>query len=78
MTPSSFPPVLARCKSALPHASPKTTLRAAGFYAAIALPLLYLPVLVSGLDTAELATLGALLAVNATALLLGHGYDADH
>ena len=49
-------------------------LRVVGFWAAIALPFLYLPLLVGGLTGQELLAFGSLLAVNALALVLGHGY----
>lgn len=49
-------------------------LRFVGFWAAIALPFLYLPLLVGGLSGQEVLVFGALLATNALALVLGHSH----
>ena len=49
-------------------------LRFVGFWAAVALPFLYLPLLVSGLDGQETLVFGLLLALNALALVVGHGH----
>jgi hypothetical protein len=49
-------------------------LRFVGFWAAVALPFLYLPLLVGGLGGQELLAFGILLAANALALVLGHGH----
>jgi hypothetical protein len=49
-------------------------LRFVGFWAAIALPFLYLPLLLGGLTGGELLVFGALLATNALALVLGHSH----
>lgn len=51
-------------------------LRTAGFWAAVSLPMVHVPLLLSGLDsTAEAAVFAVLLAANLLALLLGHGHD---
>ncbi|WP_152042073.1 hypothetical protein [Salinigranum salinum] len=49
-------------------------LRFVGFWAAVALPFLYLPLLISGLDGQETLVFGLLLALNAVALVIGHGH----
>ncbi|AHZ23511.1 hypothetical protein E6P09_14525 [Haloferax mediterranei ATCC 33500] len=45
-----------------------------GFWVAVALPFLYLPLLVGGLSGSELTAFVALVAVNALALVVGHNY----
>jgi len=47
-------------------------LRFVGFWAAIALPFLYLPLLYGGLQGQQLLVFCGLLLVNAVALVLGH------
>ena len=54
-----------------------TPLRAVGFYAAIALPFVYLPLLADGIGTSDAPLVGALLAANALALVVGHGYGSE-
>lgn len=49
-------------------------LRFVAFWAAIALPFLYLPLFFSGLDGQETLVFGLLLAANAVALVVGHGH----
>lgn len=50
-----------------------TAIRAACFWVAIALPFLYVPLLIAGVETrAEGLALVALLALNALSLLVGH------
>jgi hypothetical protein len=49
-------------------------LRFVAFWAAVALPFLYLPLLVRGLDGQETLVFGLLLALNALALVAGHGH----
>lgn len=45
------------------------------FWAAIALPFLHMPLLVTGLDTTRMtAAFIVLVAVNVIALVIGHGY----
>ena len=53
---------------------PALAVRAAGFYAAIGLPLVYLPMIAGGVPLDDVPTLAALLVANAVALVLGHGY----
>jgi len=55
-----------------------TPVRGLAFWTAVALPFLYLPLLVSGLGSqpVRLAFL-AMVAINAVALWLGHGYTDD-
>jgi len=51
-------------------------LRTVGFWTAVALPALHVPLLLSGLDTAgEVVAFAALVALNALALWAGHGHD---
>ncbi|MFC4359952.1 hypothetical protein ACFO0N_18550 [Halobium salinum] len=52
-------------------------LRFVGFWAAIAFPFLYVPLLMGGLEGNEATVFLALLVVNALALLVGHGYNRD-
>ncbi|WP_435154731.1 hypothetical protein [Haladaptatus sp. DFWS20] len=55
-----------------------TPIRFLGFWAAITLPFLYVPLFVTGLDTpGEFQTFFILLALNLTALLLGHRHRGD-
>ncbi|WP_380678032.1 hypothetical protein [Salinigranum sp. GCM10025319] len=49
-------------------------LRFVGFWAAVALPFLYLPLLLGGLEGGETFVFGLLLALNALALVVGHGH----
>lgn len=49
-----------------------------GFWSAIALPALYLPLLVTGLEsTAELLVFLGLLALHVVAIVVGHSHDAE-
>lgn len=83
MSPSTSPPSLARAlnrlKDAVPAALEALPVRAIGFYAAIATPLLYLPLLggQGGLTPAEVPLFVALVAVNAGALVIGQGYREE-
>lgn len=45
-----------------------------GFWLAVALPLLYLPLLVDGLEGGDLSLFLGLFVVNILALLAGHNY----
>ncbi|MEZ3144691.1 hypothetical protein [Halobaculum sp. MBLA0143] len=81
MTPSISPSESSRLRRSLPRAREYFTarkatapVRAVGFYAAIALPFVYLPMVAGGLSAGNASTVGALLAVNVLALLVGHGY----
>lgn len=56
----------------------RTTLRnfrAASFWAAIVLPVAYLPLLAGGLTGGDVLLFTALVAVNVGAFVLGHDYD---
>ncbi len=51
-------------------------LRTVGFWAAVSLPFLHVPLLLTGLDSAaDTLAFGVLLLLNLLALLLGHGHD---
>jgi hypothetical protein len=51
-------------------------LRVVGFWTAVALPALHVPLLLSGLDgRADALAFAALVALNGLALWLGHGHD---
>lgn len=55
-----------------------TPLRLLGFWSAIALPFLYVPLVASGLEThQELWVFLALLAANVMAVGLGHSYSPE-
>lgn len=49
-------------------------LRFLAFWAAVALPFLYLPLLVGGLDGQQTTVFVSLLLANAVALVVGHEY----
>jgi membrane protein required for beta-lactamase induction len=51
-----------------------TPVRRVAFWAAIALPMAYLPLLVGGLQGIEITLFLALLALNVVAVTIGHGY----
>jgi hypothetical protein len=52
-------------------------LKTIAFWSAIALPLAYLPLLANGLGTADVPLFVGLLAVHATALVLGRDHGRD-
>lgn len=55
-----------------------TPLEVAGFWSAIALPFLYMPLLLTGISSqAELLTFLGLLVLNLAALLAGHDHRRD-
>ncbi|WP_276301980.1 hypothetical protein [Halorussus lipolyticus] len=55
-----------------------TPFEVVGFWSAIALPFLYLPLLASGISTqGELLTFIGLLALNVAALLAGHSHKRE-
>ena len=55
-----------------------TPLEVGGFWAAVVLPFLYLPMLLAGISSqGELITFLGLLALNLAALLAGHGHKRD-
>lgn len=49
----------------------------AAFWLAVALPFLYLPLLYGGVQGEQAAVFGSLLALNAAALVVGHGHSRD-
>lgn len=51
--------------------------RFVGFWLAIALPLVYLPLLLGGLSGWQAPTFGVLFALNVVALIAGHDYGRD-
>ncbi len=54
-----------------------SSLRFIAFWGAVVLPFLYVPLLISGLDTlGQLQTFVLLMALNAVALVFGHRYRA--
>lgn len=67
----------------LPHPrhvseSLRKPVRLLGFWSAVALPFLHIPLLLTGLDgTAEMGAFFALFALNVVALVVGHGHG-DH
>ncbi|WP_410766790.1 hypothetical protein [Haloferax sp. DFSO60] len=48
--------------------------RFVGFWAAVALPFLYLPLLFNGLGNSEITVFTALVALNVVALVVGHNH----
>jgi hypothetical protein len=48
-----------------------------GFWAAVLMPVLYLPLLVGGLRGGQTRLFSALLVGNALALVVGHGYGQE-
>lgn len=54
-------------------------LEAIAFWAAVAMPFVYLPFLITGIETtSERTALVALIALHALALIVGRRYRADH
>ena len=51
--------------------------RFAGFWSAVALPLIYLPILAGGFAVGEASAFVALLAAHALALVVGHDHRND-
>lgn len=61
-------------RSSFPY-SVVTSLRFLGFWGAVVLPFLYIPLFISGLDTAgQQQTFILLLVLNVVALVFGHRY----
>ena len=61
-----------------PGESVLSPVRAIAFWVAVALPFLYLPLLITGLDTTPITVAFlALLGANAVALFVGRGHHAD-
>ncbi|WP_227353668.1 hypothetical protein [Haladaptatus salinisoli] len=54
-----------------------TPIQFVGFWAAVALPFLYVPLFLNGLAGAELTVFSALLACNVLALFVGHSYGRE-
>lgn len=53
-------------------------LEVVGFWTAVVLPFLYVPLLVTGISTqGELLTFVGLVALNVAALLAGHGHERE-
>lgn len=52
-------------------------LETVAFWSAVALPLEYLPILANGLGSADVPLFVGLLALHATALVLGRGHGQD-
>ena len=50
-------------------------LRALSFWTAVLLPPAYLPLVANGLGNGEMSVLISLVAVNAAALVIGHGHE---
>lgn len=67
--------LLRSLRTAVTHVRP--LLQATAFWSAVAMPFLYVPLLLGGLTSGEAATFVGLLVANAAALVLGHGHRAD-
>lgn len=52
----------------------RTGFQFASFWLAIALPLLYIPLLFGGIQAGEVTAFSLMLVGNAVALVFGHGY----
>ncbi|KTG30885.1 hypothetical protein AUR66_05770 [Haloferax profundi] len=52
-------------------------IEAVAFWSAVALPIAYLPLLANGLTSADVPLFVGLLALHATALVLGRGHAQD-
>lgn len=84
-SPSLWPPggspgrvadaLLDSARTVADHVRP--LLQATAFWSAVAMPFLYVPLLLGGLTSGEAATFVGLLVANAAALVLGHGHRAD-
>lgn len=77
MTPSTPLRQVVRATRLLHNRGPAIPIRAIAFYAAIVLPLLYLPLLAKGLHLEEAPLLVTLLCANLAALFVGHGYAKE-
>ncbi|ADQ67241.1 hypothetical protein C499_05810 [Halogeometricum borinquense DSM 11551] len=78
--PSTLENTSVRRSIGLANSVARVTLRSAEtvtFWAAILLPLAYLPLLAGGLAQAEMFQFVGLLACNLFALVAGHGYGRD-
>jgi len=80
MSSSSVNELFALVDEAVPSVgrSLAAPLRGLAFWAAIALPFLYVPLLVSGLESSAVRTAFAVLvAGNVVTLLIGHSYSSE-
>ena len=78
--PSTLERTSIRRSIGLASTAARLTLRSAQtvtFWAAVLLPLTYLPLLHEGLAQAEMLRFAGLLACNVFALVAGHGYGND-
>jgi hypothetical protein len=74
-TPSTPDPSTTDLRSRLGLETILKPVRATSFYAALALPLAYVPLLVSGLETvSQTTTFALLLGLHVLALAAGHGH----
>jgi hypothetical protein len=71
--PSSAPPASAALARSVRH-TVSGPARFVGFWATVALPFLYVPLVYDGFQSGEATVFVALLLVNAVAVLLGQGY----
>lgn len=81
-TPPYLPERLRRLREAFESESVRQVLRLVGaplrfvgFWLAVTLPFLYLPLLYGGLTGEQGVVFAALLGLNAVALVVGHGYQ---
>lgn len=64
--------------AALPISRPPAVVRTVAFWFAVALPALYVPLVLAGVSTpGERTALAAMLAANVVALYVGHGHRPD-
>jgi len=80
MSSSSVNELFARLDEAMPNISQSllAPIRGVAFWIAIALPFLYMPLLVSGLRSSSVKlAFGVLVATNAVALLVGHSHARE-
>lgn len=73
--PTPSPPARLAATAHETAATLADTGRAAAFWTATGLPLVYLPLLATGTAADYPLAIGALLALNAVTLLFGHGHD---
>lgn len=82
-SPSLWPDTDAASRDRLARAVATATdhvrplLQATAFWSAIAMPFLYVPLLLGGLTGSEAPAFVGLVAANGLALVLGHGHRAD-
>lgn len=77
-TPSTHDATHSGLRSSVGFETITESVRATSFYAAVALPLVHVPLLLSGLTTIpEMGAFALLLIVNLVALVAGHGYEPD-